>query len=157
MSHFIQLILCRVRKWFCVALKECLENRSDSEMDLVENTPQTLMGWPIKTRMQIWFNWIIPVVLEQFVYIVLITADVAVTYQHFIEGNHLYAALTLSFIWLPALLTFCSIIISPQSWPNFKIISENEDENSRCRLCITFVGIIIVNGVLFPIGAMARY
>lgn len=128
-------------------------------MDVVEDVPTTLLGWPIKSRMQICFNWIIPNVLELLVYIILITADFAVTYQHFSEENHLYAGLTLSFICLPAFLTFCSIISSPQNWPQYFAGGEEEDD-SAVRSCSQFsfhlICIFLVNVVIFPIGAMGR-
>lgn len=123
-------------------------------MDAVECTPTCLLGWPIKSKAQIWFNWIIPIVLEQLVYIVLIVADFAVTYQHFIDGNHLWAGLTLSFIWAPAILCFCSIIASPQNWPEY--YSSKDEEAGVCQQCLRLVLVLVVNVLLFPVGAMAR-
>lgn len=127
------------------------------QMDAVECAPNCLLGWPIKSKAQIWFNWIIPVVLEQLVYIILIVADCAVTYQHFIEGNHLWAGLTFAFIWLPAILCFCSVIASPQNWPEYFCSSADEDnERGLLSKCFQFFVIFLVNVILFPIGALSR-
>lgn len=124
-------------------------------MDAVECAPQCLLGWPIKSKAQIWFNWIIPVTLELLVYVVLTVADVAVTYQHFIDGNHLWAGLTLSFIWLPAILCFCTVIASPQNWPDY-YAPPGDNDGGACNLCLQFILILIVNVFLFPIGSLAR-
>lgn len=123
-------------------------------MDAVECASKCLLGLPIKSKAQIWFNWIIPIVLELLVYIVLIVADFAVTYQHFIDGNHLWAGLTLSFIWLPAILCFCSIIASPRNWPEYY---SQSGEAGVCQQCLQFFLILIVNVLLFPVGAFIRY
>lgn len=125
-------------------------------MDAVECAPKCLLGWPIKSKAQIWFNWIIPITLELLVYVVLIVADVAVTYQHFIDGNHLWAGLTLSFIWLPALLCFLTVIASPKNWPEYFSTAEEEVDKGVGKLCLQFLLILLVNVVLFPIGSLAR-
>lgn len=134
-------------------------------MDAVECAPKCLLGWPIKTKTQIWFNWIIPIVLEQFVYVVLMVADVAVTYQHFIDGNHLWAGLTLTFIWLPAICCFGTVITSPWNWPDYytdpaaDVNTTNTDPvegRGTNKQCLQFVFVLAFNVLLFPLGALAR-
>lgn len=120
-------------------------------MDPVECAPKCLLGWPIKSKTQIWFNWIVPIVLELLVYVVVIVADFAVTYQHFVDGNHLWAGLTLGFIWLPALLSFITVIATPRNWPDY--VEGGEGLGHRC---LQFLLIVLVNVLLFPFGAMAR-
>lgn len=130
-------------------------------MDSVDCAPQCLLGWPIKTKTQIWFNWIIPIALELLVYVVLIVADVAVTYQHFHDGNHLWAWLTLTFIWLPAVLCFGSIITSPWNWPDYYAERDGGGDTDAAdganKQCLQFILILAFNVLLFPIGSLARY
>lgn len=128
-------------------------------MDAVGCAPKCLLGWPIKTKAQIWFNWIVPNVLEQLVYIVLIVADLAVTYQHFNDGNHLWGGLTLSFIWLPAILCFGTVIVSPRNWPEYYSRASHDTDDNRgvSKQCLRFLLILFFNVLLFPIAAMARY
>lgn len=134
----------------------------ESEMDEIECAPKCLLGWPIKSSTQIWFNWIVPITLELFVYIVLIVADGAVTYQHFIDENHLWAGLTLTFLWLPAILCFCSIITSPWNWPDYYSAADGTDtttddnESGASKQCLQFILVLAFNVLFFPVGSLAR-
>lgn len=127
-------------------------------MDEIECAPKCLLGWPIKSSTQIWFNWIVPIALELFVYIVLIVADGAVTYQHFIDGNHLWAGLTLTFLYLPAILCFCSIITSPWNWPDFYPGTSTTEEigTGASKQCLQFILVLAFNVLFFPVGSLAR-
>lgn len=125
-------------------------------MDSVDCAPKCLLGWPIKTKTQIWFNWIVPTALELFVYVTLIVADVAVTYQHFIDDNHLWAGLTLAFVWLPAILCFGTIITSPWNWPDYYDKNVPESDNGVNKQCLQSILVLAFNVLLFPVGALAR-
>lgn len=130
--------------------------------DVLDGVPKHVLGWPIKTKTQITLTWIIPTVLELFVYIVLITSDISVCVQHFIEQNYVWASLTLAFIWLPAVLCFCTIITSPWQWPDYYVDNNNDCDCNRdpdgCSTpCVQFVFRLIFNFVCFPVGAISRY
>lgn len=93
-------------------------------MDQLDGAPCEVLGYHITTRTQICLTCCVSVVLELIVYVVLTIADIAVVIQHFRDANPLFAGLTLTFLWLPAVVCFCSVITSPWQWPS----DGNEDD-----------------------------
>ncbi|CAO1431411.1 unnamed protein product [Diamesa serratosioi] len=114
-------------------------------MDPLENCPMKILGYKVKSKLQISLNYLIPTVCECLVFISLMTVDGSLVYQHFIDKNFFYAYLSLGFVILPAILCFLCVIISDQ-WPN----------EACCGKLIFFFDQLI-NTVFFPIGALYRF
>lgn len=115
-------------------------------MDPLEGVPVKILGYKVKTRWQISLNYLIPCTIELLVYISLMIIDSACVYQHFLDRHNLQAWLTLSVIFVPAVLTFNCVMISDQ-WPI---------ETGCGSEKWTFFGVQVLNLVLFPIFAIYR-
>lgn len=116
-------------------------------MDPLDEIPEKVLGYKVKTRWQIVLYYLIPCIVELMVYVSLTIIDVGVSYQHWIDRRRLYAAITISFIFVPAILTFVCVMLSDQ-WPI-------EGENSSKEKWI-FFGRQLVNLLLFPVAAVYR-
>lgn len=118
-------------------------------MEELDGVPCKVLGYPIKTRTQIYLSCLVTAILELFVYIVVVTTDICLTVQHFRDGNPLYGSLTLICLCLPALACFCSIIVSPWQWPA---------DNEQCgKENIKFFLKQLGNLFFFPIASSYRY
>ncbi len=115
-------------------------------MDVLD-TPNSILGWTIKTRMQITLTWLIPSIMQLLVYVTIIAVDCGLVVQHLLTKNLLWGYLTLSFIIAPALLCFIFILLSPTQWPEPIGWSK---ENRK------FLGRQIVHLIVFPVGAIYR-
>ncbi|XP_055586477.1 uncharacterized protein LOC129739102 [Uranotaenia lowii] len=117
-------------------------------MDVLDGVPKCVLGYQVKTRTQIVFSFLIPVILELMVYTVVMTADVLVVIEHFWNGNTHWAWATVSFMWIPAIASFASILSSPSQWP----------EQIGCDAQTWhFVGKYILVLLLFPLAAIYRF
>uniref|UniRef100_A0A182R754 XK-related protein n=1 Tax=Anopheles funestus TaxID=62324 RepID=A0A182R754_ANOFN len=117
-------------------------------MDVLDGVPRSVLGYPVKTRTQIVMTFLVPVIFELMVYIVLTTADILVTVEHFRNGNPSWGWFTLSLIWLPSVVCFCSIISTPERWP--ELIGCDERTS---HFLITNIGILL----FFPLAALYRF
>ncbi|XP_049532165.1 uncharacterized protein LOC125949293 [Anopheles darlingi] len=117
-------------------------------MDALDGVPRSVLGYPVKTRTQIVMTFLVPVIFEMLVYIVLTTADVLVTIEHFRNGNTAWGWTTLALIWLPSIVCFCSIISTPERWPE----AIGCDERTG-RFVFKNLAILL----LFPLAALYRF
>ncbi|KFB40903.1 hypothetical protein ZHAS_00008452 [Anopheles sinensis] len=117
-------------------------------MDVLDGVPCSILGYPVKTRTQVVMTFLVPVIFEMMVYIVLTTADVLVTVEHFRNGNTSWGWFTLSLIWLPSVVCFCSIVSTPERWP------EQIGCDKRTGQFL-FKNIAIL--LLFPLAALYRF
>uniref|UniRef100_A0A182SL73 XK-related protein n=1 Tax=Anopheles maculatus TaxID=74869 RepID=A0A182SL73_9DIPT len=117
-------------------------------MDVLDGVPRSVLGYPVKTRTQIVMTFLVPVIFELLVYIVLTTADILVTIEHFRNGNPSWGWFTLALIWLPSVVCFCSIISTPDRWP----VQIGCDKRTGVFL---FNNIAIL--VFFPLAALYRF
>ena len=117
----------------------------NAKMDPLENCPIKILGYKVKTKLQISLSYLIPTVCECLVFISLMTVDGALVYQHFIDKNYFYAYLSVVLIPLPAILCFICVMFSDQ-WPN-----------KTCCGKFKFFLIQLLNALLFPIGAIYRW
>lgn len=118
------------------------------EMDPLENVPEKILGYSVKSRWQITFNYLIPCIVEIFVYITVVVVDGALVYQHLIvDENNLWAWITLGIVMIPAILTFLCVIVSSDQWP----IEEGFGSEKR-----KFLGRLTMSLLLFPFGAIYR-
>lgn len=115
-------------------------------MDPLDGVPEKILGLNVKTRWQISLNYLIPCVVELFVYISLIIIDGALFYQHLSDRHFLYAWITLGVILTPAVLTFICVLVSDQ-WP-VEVGCGREKGKFFARLLINFL--------LFPFCAIYR-
>uniref|UniRef100_A0A182IVC5 XK-related protein n=1 Tax=Anopheles atroparvus TaxID=41427 RepID=A0A182IVC5_ANOAO len=117
-------------------------------MDVLDGVPRTVLGYPVKTRTQVVMTFLVPVIFETMVYIVLTTADVLVSVEHFRNGNPSWGWFTLSLIWLPSVVCFCAIVSTPERWP----------EQIGCdRRTGQFLFKNIAILLLFPLAALYRF
>jgi hypothetical protein len=116
------------------------------EMDPLENIPEKILGYGVKTRWQITLNYLIPCIVELLVYITVVVVDGALVYQHIVDENNLWAWITLVIVMIPAILTFICVIVSDQ-WP----IEEGFGSEKR-----KFFARLTMNLFFFPIGAIYR-
>lgn len=117
-------------------------------MDCLDGVSKCVLGYKVKTRTQIVLTCLIPAIFELLIYISLVTSDIAVAIQHIRDKNPIWAALTITFLCLPALVCFCSIITSPWQWP--------EEEGCGKKTTIFFLRQTF-NFLCFPIGAIFRF
>lgn len=87
------------------------------ENDVLDGVPKQLFGYQLKTKTQILLHYLLPAIVELCIYIILTVADVALIVQHFRDTHAIWASLTLTFVVLPAVLCFITIIVSPSQWP----------------------------------------
>jgi hypothetical protein len=97
-------------------VKEKDKKRKRIAMEPLDNIPEKILGYSIKTRWQIILNYLIPSTIELLVYITVMTVDAALVYQHIVDENFLWAWITLGIIFIPSVLTFICTIASDQ-WP----------------------------------------
>jgi hypothetical protein len=116
-------------------------------MDPLDEIPEKILGYKVKTRWQITLFYLIPCIVELMVYVCLTIIDAGVAYQHWIDRHRLYATITLTVILVPAFLTFVVVMLSDQ-WPPI------QDDDSKERWI--FFGRQLVNLFLFPIAAIYR-
>jgi hypothetical protein len=117
-----------------------------SKMDPLDGVPERILGFKVKTRWQISFNYLIPCVIELFVFVSLMTVDGALVYQHLLDRHYLYAWITLGIIFVPPALTFVCVIFS-DLWP-----AADDEDDGKCQ----FFGRQVTNLLLFPFCAIYR-
>lgn len=116
-------------------------------MDVLDGVPRCILGYQVKTRAQIVFSFLVPVIFELLVYTVVITADVLVVVEHFRNGHPTWAWFSLSFMWLPAITCFSAVLSSPSQWP----------EAIGCDArTLRFVDKNLLVLVFFPVAAVYR-
>lgn len=74
------------------------------------------MKIPLKSTEQIYLIFLIPTLINCFVYIIHFAADLVVAIQHFKEENPLWGMSTLAIIYAPALMYFILTISRPDWW-----------------------------------------
>ncbi|GAB0094859.1 uncharacterized protein DMENIID0001_101850 [Sergentomyia squamirostris] len=119
-------------------------------MDELDGIPKRILLLPVKTRIQIVASILVPTIVEICVYIALTVADLTTSVRYFQSEDYLWGALTLTFMWLPAILCFTIIISSPWQWPD---PSDCAETNSHWR----FFFRQLFNLLLFPLGAIWRF
>jgi hypothetical protein len=115
-------------------------------MDPLDEVPEKVLGYKVKTRWQIALFYLIPCIVELMVYVSVTIIDVGVTYQHWIDRHRFYAMITILLILVPAFLTFVCVLLSDQ-WPI-------QDDDTREKWI--FFGRQLVNLFFFPIAAIYR-
>lgn len=154
------------------------------ENNVLDGLPKQLFGYQLKTKTQIVLHYLLPAIFELCIYIILTVADVALIVQHFRDTHSIWASLTLTFVVLPAVLCFITIIASPSQWPgkwqareekqqyNNNKRSSTEDINAavtirqrqrgrgkttgtKCANCKFFLQHLF-NLIIFPIGSIYR-
>lgn len=155
----------------------------EEEYDVLDGVPKQLFGYQLKTKTQILLHYLLPAIFELCIYIILTVADVTLIVQHFRDTHVIWAALTLTFVLLPAILCFITIIATPSQWPgkwqqqqeknnNNDERSSTEDINAgvtirnrrqqrgkttgtKCANCKFFLQHLF-NLIIFPIGSIYR-
>ena len=115
-------------------------------MDPLDEIPNRILGYKIKTRWQISLSYLIPCSVELLVYISLMVIDSATVYQHLLDRQYLFAWLTLGVVFVPAILTFVCVMFSDQ-WP-----TEHGCGGEKWK----FFARQSINFLLFPICAIYR-
>jgi hypothetical protein len=117
-------------------------------MDVLDGCPKVILGHTVKTRTQIVLTFLVPALLELLVYVVLIPNDFFVVARLSIDEHHVWAMLTLSFIWLPALLSFLVSLVTPSQWPV---------PTAYCnKMNFCYFWRLVLHLVFFPVAAVYR-
>ncbi|XP_071648953.1 uncharacterized protein [Temnothorax longispinosus] len=74
------------------------------------------MKIPLKSTEQIYLIFLVPTLVNCFVYIIHFAADLVVAIQHFKEENPLWGMSTLAIIYAPALMYFILTVSRPDWW-----------------------------------------
>ncbi|KAG5324831.1 XKR7 protein, partial [Pseudoatta argentina] len=74
------------------------------------------MKIPLKSTEQIYLIFLIPTLINCFIYIIHFAADLVVAIQHFKEENPLWGICTVAIIYLPALMYFILTVSRPDWW-----------------------------------------
>lgn len=120
--------MCRQR------IRRGKEPKKQMENDVLDGVPHQLFGYQLKTKTQIVLHHLLPAIVELCIYIILTVADVALIVQHFRDTHAIWAALTLTFVVLPAILCFLTIIASPSQWPGkWQTTGKQQSNNSNKR------------------------
>jgi hypothetical protein len=117
-------------------------------MDALDGCPKVILGRSVKTRTQIALTYLVPPILELLVYVVLIPTDFFVVAQLSIDDHHVWAMMTLSFIWLPAFLSFLVVLVTPSQWPV---------PTAYCtKMNFCFFWRLVLHLLFFPVAAIYR-
>lgn len=84
----------------------------------LDGIPCKVLGYHITSRTHISLSCLTTKILQLLVYLVVTIADIGIIVQHFRDNNQLYGYLTVGLLCLPAIVCFCTIIVSPWHWPN---------------------------------------
>lgn len=112
----------------------------------MDNIPVQIIGYNIKTRWQITLNFLIPCIIELFVFITVMVIDSALIYQHTLDGNKSLAMITFSFVIIPAIVTFIITILKPAD-------PFNDSKHISILRLISFQFLYLM---IFPICALYR-
>ena len=74
------------------------------------------MKIPLRSTEQIYLIFLIPAIINCFIYIIHFAADLVVAIQHFKEENPLWGASTIAFIYAPSLTYFILTVSRPDWW-----------------------------------------
>ncbi|KYN05138.1 hypothetical protein ALC62_03938 [Cyphomyrmex costatus] len=74
------------------------------------------MKIPLKSTEQIYLIFLIPTLINCFIFIIHFAADLVVAIQHFKEDNPLWGMFTVTIIYLPALMYFILTVSRPDWW-----------------------------------------
>ena len=116
-------------------------------MDALDGAPKCILGYNVKTRMQIVLTCLIPSAVSLLVYVSLITIDVALIVKHFLDKNFVWAGLTALFVLMPAVICFIVIMMSAWQWPQQQGCTSDN---------VKFFFRQLFNLVFFPISAIFR-
>lgn len=109
---------------------------------------KTLLGWKLTSFQDVLVNYLIPSICACFLYIFIIACDVAVIFRHYKDEQHLWAHLTITFMFLPAIGSYLLIITDIDLWP---------EEVFQTRANFKWFILKFVQHALFPIWNMWRY
>lgn len=112
----------------------------------MDNIPEKVLGYSVKTRWQISLNYLIPCTVELLVYLTVMVVDSALVYQHLLDENNFYAWITLFIVITPGILTFSLSILSPNQ----------KSEDANIKSVFKFIMIQLLYFLTFPIGATYR-
>lgn len=115
-----------------------------NKSSILNESPNTILGWPISEKLQVYWCYLIPTVSSCLIYVLYIASDIVLVYEHFLAENPHFAAATLFFLYLPALFCYVFTLTSIELWP------QNKD-------FIYFIGWIVIKTIehlLFPVWAM---
>ncbi|XP_011496498.1 PREDICTED: uncharacterized protein LOC105361093, partial [Ceratosolen solmsi marchali] len=104
---------------------------------------------PLKSKEQIYIIFLIPAIVNCFIYVIHFSVDLVVAIQHFRENNPVWACITICFMYAPALAYFILTISRPDWWMT--------DDDKMYKG--TFLWLLLQVGKLiaFPLFAMYRY
>ncbi|KAH8415846.1 hypothetical protein KR222_002123 [Zaprionus bogoriensis] len=117
------------------------------EVGHAADPPAHILGLTIRSRTRIYVSYVLPACLALLVYLPQMASDVALSYQHFRQGEPDYGAGTLVLVLVPPLLTYVLVLTSRQQRENAT------QKHSRCVSC----GLGLLQLLLFPLVVVYRF
>lgn len=117
-----------------------MDEQSPSAPQLACSPPHHILGYTIRSRTRIYVSYVVPNILELLVYIVQITADCGVSYQHFKSHQSDFGWGTFCLILVPPVVCFILTLCSKNQW------LQPKRDGTRVR----FVCMQLLQMVLFP-------
>lgn len=74
------------------------------------------MKVPLKSTEQIYLIFLIPILINSFVYIIHFSADLVVAIQHFKEDNPIWGGCTIAIMYAPMFVYFILTVSRPDWW-----------------------------------------
>lgn len=108
----------------------------------------TFLHYPLNKKQDIKHNLLIPLCVSCVVYMIHFAADIVLAYQHHNTENEFYRSLTLLWVFLPVIASFVLTVSNLKLWP---------EEEGFGRLSFKWLGVRILQHLLFPVWAMFRY
>lgn len=108
--------------------------------------PAQILGYTIRSRTRIYVSYVLPACLAQLVYLLQMSSDIALSYQHFRQQEPGYGAGTLVLVLIPPLLTFVLVLTS----------REQRNEATQQRGTLASCGWALLQLLLFPLVVMHR-
>lgn len=108
--------------------------------------PAHILGYTIRSRTRIYVSYVLPACLTQLVYLLQMSSDLALSYQHFRQQEPAYGAGTLVLVLIPPLLTYVLLLTS----------REQRHEATQQRGKFASCGLGLLQLLLFPLVVLHR-
>lgn len=144
------LCYCPFILHFCLVLSQTLLPKMEPQV--FKRTPifkksTTLFQYNLTSKQNIYTHYILPTSLSLVIYILHLSSDLVLSYQHYKTENPFYASFTLFLIFVPAISSFFLTVINLNLWP---------DEETCGSRSIKWFFIRFFQHLFFPIWAMYR-
>ena len=103
---------------------------------------------PLKPTEQIVLIFLIPTIINCYIYVLHFASDLVVAVQHFREHNPVWACITIAFMYAPALAYFVLTVSRPDWWMT--------DDDKLYKGAFLWFLLQVVKLITFPLFALYR-